>query len=133
MKKKTAKTTPKKTKKVTAASNAAQTSSNVIPILSIGSAGHPNFADEPDADEERGAIGDAVGHVVGLAEDKLVDMVIKLEHAFEAVGKAIRSYQIDEIEVALEVAANGQIGLKCLGSVETEGKGSIKLKLKRKA
>jgi protein involved in polysaccharide export with SLBB domain len=94
---------------------------------------HYQEVDRNQARRSLKAAGEVVENALGLAEEKLVGIVEKLDQAFAAAAEKLSHFQLEEIEVNLEVSASGEIGLKFIGSVQTEGKGSITLKLKRKA
>lgn len=59
----------------------------------------------------------------------LLDFINKIETTLEGVNLKIKNYELDEIEMSLEVSASGRISL--LGSVGADASGGITLKFKR--
>jgi hypothetical protein len=65
-------------------------------------------------------------------QNNLKSFLGSMETAISGVPQLLGGYALDEIELSLEVGAEGEIGLLGTGG-KLSGKGSISLKLKRKA
>lgn len=118
-------TTPKKT----ALASKPQATKWLIPILVEQQLAAKKRSGDPDAQKSRGRL---TQKALGLAEETLVSMVEKIDHVFGSAMKVLKNYQLDEVEVSLEVSASGELGLKFIAEGKAEGKGAITLKFKRK-
>ncbi|MCP3728466.1 hypothetical protein M3I53_36080 [Paraburkholderia sp. CNPSo 3272] len=65
-------------------------------------------------------------------QSNLKSFLASMETAIDGVPQVLAGYALDEIELSVEVGAEGEIGLLGTGG-KLSGKGSISLKLKRKA
>ena len=67
---------------------------------------------------------------VDVLQANLSTFIKNMEAAFNQVTTSISNYELDEIEIKVEISAAG--GVSLIGSVEAEATGGIALKFKRR-
>lgn len=128
------KTTPAKKK---TAKRSATTKPGTITVFSYGGdaggGGSDAFEEDNLLDGRLGLFGFAQRRAQVSAEtlqNNLKSFLASMETAMDGLPKILSGYSLDEIELSLEVGAEGEIGLLGTGG-KLSGKGSISLKLKR--